>query len=189
MPSKAASQQISPGMIISMNKDLYRVESSVKVTVTKGSSFVKTTLKSITTNKVIEKNFKPGQEVNEVTLSEKELEFMYPEDKDFYFLDINTLDQVTVPYKIIREKSEFLKEGVQLKASFYGDMIFSIELPQFLELMIQKIEDDENDSLLVSNQGKTGVLETGAHVEVPLFIEAGDIIKVDTKTKEFIQRV
>ena len=88
---------------------------------------------------------------------------------------------------MVGKKVNYLKEGVELKAFFYGETVFAVELPQFLELMVAKTESDEE--VISSNGGKIALLETGARVEVPPFIEIGDIIKVDTKTDEYIQRV
>ncbi len=85
-------------------------------------------------------------------------------------------------------KREYLKEGTEVKAVFYGEAIFSIELPQFLELMVVKTDSIESNSH-VSNANKLAILETGAKVEVPMFVESGDIVKVDTQTGEYIQRV
>jgi elongation factor P len=183
----ATSNQITPGMTISLNNKLYRVESAVKVTVPKGTPFIKTRLKGLNSNEVIEKNFKLNQPIKDVSLIERRLEFLYPEGDSFLFLDIVNLDQVMVPASVVGNKVNYLKEGVELKAFFYGDTIFAVELPQFLELMVGRTQND--DELLSTNGTKLAILETGAKVEVPPFIEAGDIIKVDTKTDEYIQRV
>ena len=88
---------------------------------------------------------------------------------------------------MIEEKVKYLKEGVQLKAMFYGEQIFSVELPQFLELMVIKSDDGPKASMASAN--KVAILETGARVEVPLFVESGDIVKIDTTSNEFVQRV
>ena len=183
----ATSNQLAPGMIISINNKLYRVESSVKVTVPKGTPFIKTKLKDLNTLETVEKNFKLNHPIKDVSLAERRLEFLYPEGDSFLFLDVVNLDQVLVPASIVSEKVNFLKEGVELKATFYGDTIYSIELPQFLELMVVKTLADEESSS--ANGSKMAILETGAKIEVPPFIEVGDIIKVDTKTNEYIQRV
>ena len=180
------SNQINPGMTISLNGKLYRVESSVKVNVPKGTPFIRTKLRDLTSQELIEKSFKLNQEVKDVSLVEKRLEFLYPEGKDYLFLDIHTLDQVLIPSSIIGNQVEYLKEGIELNASFYGETIFTVELPQFLEIMIGKIEETKASSL---NGTRIALLETGAKIEVPPFIEAGDIIKVDTKTGDYIQRV
>lgn len=181
------SNQLTPGMTIAIGNNLYKVESSIKVTLPKGTPFIKTKLKDINTHETIEKNFKLNQPVKNVSLIERKLEFLYPEGDEFLFLDVVDLDQVAIPRAIVGDKINFLKEGVELKALFYGDTIFSVELPQFLELMVSKIENDIKKKK--SNEDRVAVLETGAKIVVPPFIEVGDIIKVDTKQEEYIQRV
>lgn len=184
----ATNTAISAGMTISLNDRLYRVESSVKVTVPKGTPFIKAKLRDLHSNDLIEKSFKPHQAVKEVNLIERNLEFLYLEGDDYLFLDIDNLEQVLIPPEVVGTKSDYLKEGIDVKAQFYGDHIFTVELPQFLEIMVAKTEDRPEKGVL-TNATKTAVLETGAQVEVPLFIEVGDIIKVDTRTDEYIQRV
>lgn len=183
-----ASNHIAPGMTISVNDKLYRVESSVKVTVPKGTPFIKAKLRDMTNGEVIEKNFKLNQSIKDVSLAERRLEYLYLEGKDYLFLDVGSLEQVLIPSQVVADNVNYLKEGVEIKASFYGDTIFSIEMPQFLELMVSKTEGEEHKNGH-SNGTKIATLETGAKVEVPPFIEVGDIIKVDTKTDEYIQRV
>lgn len=182
------SNQISPGTTLSLDGKIYRVETSVKVTVARGVPFIKTKLKNLMSDEVIEKNFKLDQAIEEVTLSERRLEFLYLEGKDYLFLDIDELNEVLVSSDVVGEKVNYLKEGIQIKAMFYGVAIFSIELPQFLELMIVKLEDMKS-KVSVSSASKIAILETGAKVEVPLFIEVGDIIKVDTHLGEYVQRI
>ncbi|MES2199326.1 MAG: elongation factor P, partial [Chlamydiota bacterium] len=138
------SNQISPGMVLSVEGKIYRVESCVKVTVAKGVPFVKAKLRDLLSDELIEKNFKQGQSVQEVTLSERKLEFLYLEDKNYLFLDVGQLEQVLVQAPIIGDKVNYLKEGIEVKATFYGETIFSIELPQFLELMVVKTESMES---------------------------------------------
>jgi elongation factor P len=182
------SNQTSPGMTISVDGKIYRVESSVKVTVAKGQPFIKTKLKNLISDEVLEKTFKLSQEVQEVVLQERKLEFLYLEGKDYLFLDAGTLDQVLVPAIVIGDKVNYLKEGIEIKSMSYGDSIFSVELPQFLELMVVKTEPLEAASH-VANADKLALLETGAKIEVPMFVESGDVVKVDTQTNEYIQRV
>lgn len=178
---------ITPGMVISLKKELYRVDSCVKVTA-KGPAFIKAKLRHLITDEVLEKNFKPNQEVEEVFLGERQLEFLYVEDKDFLFLDVENLSQVAVVPSVVGKSVDFLKEGVQVKAVFYGDTVFSVDLPQFLELMVAKTEESK-EKITVSNATKVATIETGAKIQVPLFVEVGDIIKVDTKNSEYIQRI
>lgn len=181
------ANQLNPGITLSIRGELFRVESAVKVTVPKGTPFIKVKLRNLSNDKVNEKNFNPDQEVKDVELIERQLEFLYLEGKDYLFLDINSLEIIPVPIEVIGERINFLKEGIGLKASFYGDTVFSVELPQFLELMV--VEAEGGADLSMSNATKKATLETGAQIEVPPFIEAGDIVKVDTHTEEYIQRI
>ena len=185
---QATSSHLTPGMTIKVEGEVYRVESCVKVTLAKGVPFIKTKLKSIVNDDVVEKNFKVDQEIEEVRLNERRLEYLYMEGKKHLFLDIHNLHQVLVDQDIIGGKVNFLKEAIEIKALFYGDMIFSIDLPQFLELMVIKTEDlDASNPMSASS--RLAILETGAKIEVPMFIETGDIIKVDTASDEYVQRV
>lgn len=183
------SNQITPGMTLNIDGKIYRVESSVKVTVAKGTPFIKTKLRNLITDELIEKSFKPDQVVQEVSLVERALEFLYPEGKEYLFLDIGNLEQVLVPSSILGNKVHFLKEGIQVKAMFYGDTIFAVELPQFLEIMVVKTEEAAPVDPANAEGIKSATLETGAKMSVPLFIESGDVIKVDTHAHEYIQRV
>ena len=178
------ANQISPGMTLHLDGKIFRVESSMKVTVAKGTPFVKTKLRNLLTDETIEKNFKLDQVIQEVSLIERTLEFLYMEGKEYLFLDIGNLEQVQVPASILADKINYLKEGIAVQAMFYGETIFAIELPQFLEIMVVKTEGADP-----SGTTKPAVLETGAKISVPLFIESGDVIKVDTQTNEYVQRV
>lgn len=178
------ANQMTPGMTLNLDGKIYRVESSVKVTVAKGTPFIKTKLRNLVDDSMIEKNFKPDQMVQEVSLIERSLEFLYPEGKEFLFLDVGNLEQITVPSNVLSDKVHYLKEGIPVKAMFYGESIFGVELPQFLEIMVVKTENATPGATT-----KKAVLETGAKINVPLFIESGDVIKVDTQTSEYIQRV
>lgn len=182
------SNQLSAGMTIILDQKLFRVESCTKVTVPKGNPFMKAKLRNLKTDRCADKNFQLSQELNEVSLEERMVEFLYEEGKDFLFLDVENLVQVLASKDVVGNWKNFLKEGVSVKAAFYGDIIFSLEVPQFLELMVTHTESVD-DSLPVSNATKQAVLETGASIEVPPFIEVGDVIKVDTSKNEFIQRV
>jgi len=182
------SNQLTPGMTLSIDGKIYRVESCVKVTVAKGVPFIKTKLKNLLSDEVIERNFKLNQPIQDVSLAERRLEYLYLEGKDYLFLDIGNLEQILVPPQVIGDKVNYLKEGIELKAMFYGDSIFSVELPEFLELKVVKTEESES-AAHVANARKLAILETGAKIEVPMFIASEDVIKVNTQTNEWIQRV
>lgn len=174
-------------MIINIKGDLFKVESAVKVAAPKGAPFIKVKMKDLSSGKSVEKSFKLDQSIKEVTLVTRQLEFLYIEGKSYLFLDIDSLDRVLVPANVIESRANYLKEGVEVTASLYGDAIFSVELPQFIELMVAKTEDEKGAH--AGSTTKMAQLETGARIEVPSFVEPGDIVKVDTRLDEYIQRV
>lgn len=182
------SNQMTPGIVISLNGKIYRVESAVKVSVPKGIPFIKTKLRDLTSDEVVEKSFKEGQAVQEIALDERNLEFLYAEGTGYLFLDTGNLEMILVPQQIIGDKISYIKEGVEVRAMLYGSSIFSIQLPPFLELMVVKTEAGDKPAQ-VANAMKIAFLETGARLEVPLFVETGDVVKVDTTTNSYIQRI
>ncbi len=181
------SHQLAPGMVVSIEGKLYRIESATKVAVPKRAPHIKVKMKDLDSQKVSEKNFKLNQSVQDVALMQRQLEFLYLEGNDYLFLDIDALNQVLVPKKIIQGQVQYLKEGTEIAASFYGETIFSVEVPQFLEIMVARIDREDDEAS--SNTLKRAILETGAELDVPKFIEPGDVIKVDTKNNEYVQRV
>ena len=181
------ASQLNAGMTIMMAKKPYRVESAVKVATQKTNPFIKVKLRNLLTHESIEKNFRPVQELAEVSLEEHRLEYLYPEGNDHVFLDMGTLDIMKVSRDVIGGKVHYLKEGIEVKASCFVSTIFAVDLPQFLELMVSSIEmGDEGGK---GGSTRMAILETGARVEVPPFIDVGDVIKVDTRIEEYIQRV
>ncbi|HSX38768.1 MAG TPA: elongation factor P [Chlamydiales bacterium] len=179
------ANQITPGMTLNIDGKIFRVESSVKVTVAKGTPFIKTKLRNLITEEILERNFKLDQMIQEVSLIERTLEFLYPEGEEYLFLDIGNLEQVHVSANVLGDKVHYLKEGIEVKAMFYGDTIFSVELPQFLEIMVVKTE-----AIPLGSTSKKGVLETGAEIAVPSFIESGDVVKVNMhEGGVYVQRV
>lgn len=182
------SNHLSPGMILQIEGKLFKVEAAVKVTMQKGGSpYIKATLNELSAKgkaKSVEKSFKLNQTLKEVNLEDRVLEFLYLEGKDYLFLDIKNLDEVLIPSQIIGESSNYLKEGVEITASFYNGEPLTIHIPQFLEIMVAEIDEKPNQSGKVKAQ-----LETGAVILVPSYIQSGDIIKIDTHTNEYMQRV
>ena len=182
------SEEITPGMTLCIDENIYRVDSCLKVSVAKGVPFMKTKLKDLKSDKILEKNFALGQNIQAVSIHDTEIEFLYSEGKNYLFLDVKSLENVFINQDVIADVVDFLKEGVYVKARFYGDKIFSVELPQFLEFMVVKTESlDPSAPMSASN--KRATLETGARLDVPMFIESGDVIKIDTQAKEYVQRV
>jgi len=178
----------APGMIISLDNRIYKIEACVKVTVKKGLPFIKTKLMDLLSYEEKEKNFKVDQKIFEVKPERHRLEYLYRKENKYYFMDIDTVDVIPLADEIPERVIRYLKLGVILTASLYQGSVFAIELPSFLELGVVKIEDlDASD--IMSSSNRMAVLETGAKVIVPIFIEVGDVIQVETKDNSFVRRL
>ena len=182
------SSQLSVGMFISTKDGLYKVVSVSKVSGNKGDTFIKVALQAAGSDVVVERNFKAGQEVKEAQFEPRNLEYLYLEGDEYLFLDLGNYDKIYIPKEIMKENAKFLKAGVTVSALVHEGIVFSMELPHFLELLVSKT-DFPGDSLSLSGGAKKALLETGVEVLVPPFVEIGDVIKVDTRTCEYIQRV
>ena len=181
------SNQIAPGMTINIGKKIYRVESSMKINVVRGAPFIKTKLRDLLTDEVIEKNFKLDQEIKEVTLTEKRLEYLYPENNHFLFLDVDNLEQEKVPLSILGDKVNYLKEGMTLQVASYKEKIVDVEMPLNVELEVTETQPGFKGDTVTAGT-KPATVETGITVQVPMFINTGDIIKVDTRDGSYIER-
>lgn len=185
-----SANQITLGMILSLEGGHYCVETLSKVTKEGERAAVQVKLRDIANDQTSDRTFQASDTVRDVVPSERVLEFLYPQDRDYLFLDINTLEEVTIVSSVIGARIEYMQAGVQVRASAYSDAIFAIELPQFLELMVANVEDQFVESTISGSvPSKKATLETGATLKVPSFVEVGDVIKVDTRAEEYIQRI
>lgn len=184
------SNDLKEGMFISVKDAIYRVGSVSFVTGAKGDEFVSVQLFSPDDSQTsVEKIFRVGQEVKEASFEERELEYLYSEGDEYLFLDLYNYEKIYIPKTIIRDSALFLKSGVVLFAKVYNNHVFSVELPHFLEIMVSKTDVPEGEMVSLTHGTKKALLETGVEVNVPPFIEIGDVIKIDTRTHEYIQRV
>lgn len=181
------ASQLVAGMTILMNQQPYRVERVVKVASPKAGAFIKVTLCHLATNEIEEKNCKADQSIEEIALTEDALEYLYQEGKEHIFLNRGSLELVHVAKDVVGKHISYLKEGIEVKGICFGPMVLTVELPQFLELMVSSIEGDDLDRH--DGSIRVAVVETGAKLEVPSFIDVGDVIKVDTRLEEYVQRV
>ncbi|MDA8773573.1 elongation factor P [Chlamydiia bacterium] len=184
------SSQLSLGMYILVGGIVYRVDDINKIKMPNGQSLSQIRLTDIGTNEVVERNFKPSQTIEEVHLKECQLEYLYPEEDKHVFLDTDSLEQVHIFDSVIGVKVNYLKDGISVSGKSFEKRVFSVDLPQFLELMVESdLHATKHGGDELSTPTKEVLLETGATVVVPNFIEQGDVIKVDTSTNEYIQRV
>ncbi len=154
----------------------------------KGGAFVRTKLKSLRTGAVLDHTFRSGEKVEKPDLEEKEMQFMYEMDGNFYFMDTRTYEQIFLSGEHVGETRRYLKEEMLLKILFYKREPIGVDPPIFVELKIVKTDPGLKGDT-VSGGTKPAELESGAIIQVPLFLNEGEIIKVDTRTGEYIERV
>jgi elongation factor P len=154
----------------------------------KGGAFVRTKLKNMITGQVLEKTFRAGEKFAIPNIQEKEMEYLYQDKGELCFMDTETFDQVFLKAEQLKENRLFLKENTNIKALIYNDRIMDIELPNFVDLKIVQTEPGIKGNT-VSGGSKPATLESGGVIQVPLFVNIGDIVKVDTRSKEYIERM
>lgn len=178
------------GMCIEFKGDLYAITQFQHVKPGKGGAFVRTKLKSLTTGKVVDNTFNAGEKVKEARIERRPYQFLYNDDLGYHFMHNETYEQVTLQGDLITAP-EFMKEGQQVEIIFHDETEspLSCELPQHVALEITYTEPGVKGDTASGNALKPATLETGAQVNVPLFIETGEKIKVDTREKVYIERV
>lgn len=184
----ASTADIKNGLVIELDDQLFSVVEFQHVKPGKGGAFVRTKIKNVLTGKVLERTFRSGEKIEIVRLEDRQMQYLYRETNAFVFMDQETFEQVSLSDEIVGENSRFLKEGEDVKISFREETPLLIELPNFINFEIVECEPGAKGDT-VSNVTKPATLETGAIIHVPLFIENGEIIKVDTRTGVYLERV
>ncbi len=185
----ASTADFRNGMVIRYNGEPYAIVEFLHVKPGKGGAFVRTKLKSVLTGRVIDNTFRAGEKVEEIRLIARQMQFLYPEGESYVFMDHETYEQHSLDASMIGEEvARYLKDGEDYKVMFEGEQPLLIEVPFFLELEVVDTEPGIKGDT-VSATTKPAKLETGAVVQVPLFVEVGDVIKVDTRTNEYLERV
>lgn len=154
----------------------------------KGGAVMRTRLRNLRTGAIIERTFRAGERFEEARLERKPMTYLYHQDGDYVFMDMETFDQVPIPASVLGDKVKYLKENTEVEVVTHEGRVIGVELPLFMEFEI--IETDpglRGDT--ASGGSKPARLETGAVVQVPLFVNVGDRIRVDTRTDTYLERV
>jgi elongation factor P len=154
----------------------------------KGGAFVRTRLKSLVSGNVIDQTFRSGDRVDKPDLEEREMQFLYQTGEEFHFMDTQTFEQLFLTAENLGENKDFLKENGLIKALFHNKRPIGVEVPMFVELKIIKSDPGIRGDT-ATGATKPATLESGAVIQVPLFVEEGDVIRIDTRTREYITRV
>ncbi len=183
-----ASSVIKKGVTIELEGKVYRVEDFQHVKPGKGAAFIRTKLKDIINGGVVEKSFRPAESVDTAHVDRSEKQYLYADDDFFYFMDTETYEQVQMSVEDVGDTLKFVKENENVQMLSYNGNIFAVEPPLFVELEIVDTEPGFKGNTATGTY-KPATVETGAQVMVPLFVNQGDRIKIDTRTGEYLSRV
>ena len=184
----ANTGDIGVGSVIRFNGELCQITEYQHRTPGNLRAFYQAKMKNLKTGKSVEYRFRSGEEVEIVRVDYKVLQFIYPEGEFYVLMDNETYEQVHVPKQLFGDGAEFLKEGMDVKVSFEGDNPISAEAPTFVELVITYTEPGLKGDT-ATNTLKPATLETGATINVPLFCNEGEKIRIDTRTSSYVERV
>ncbi len=176
------------GMIIRWKDDFYKIVDFLHVKPGKGGAFVRTSLKNIFTGQQIENTFRAGEKVEEIRIIARQMQYLYSDNNIYYFMDNETYEQIPVQREILEENLKFLSENQQVKLLFHEDKPIDSEMPPHVELTVTDTTPGVRGDTATGGS-KPATLETGYSVQVPLFVDEGDILKIDTRTGEYVERV
>ena len=176
------------GITFEMDGEVFTVVDFQHVKPGKGSAFVRTKFKNIKTGATVERSFNPSDKYPKAHIETKEMEYLYTDGELYYFMDPETYDQIPLNYSQVEDAIQYLKENMNATIKFHKGEAFSVAPPNFVELLITVCEPGlKGDS--ATGATKPATVETGAQVLVPLFVNEGDTIRIDTRTGEYMERV
>lgn len=176
------------GITIEMEGNVYQIIEFQHVKPGKGAAFVRTKLKNIKNGGVIEKTFRPTEKFPQARIDRIDMQYLYSDGDLFHFMDTNTYEQIALNSDDIGDALKFVKENEMVKICSHNGNVFAVEPPLFVELQITDTEPGFKGDT-ATGATKPAVVETGATVYVPLFVDQGDKIKIDTRTGDYLSRV
>ena len=175
------------GITFDMDGNVMQVIEFQHVKPGKGAAFVRTKLRNVITGSVIEKTFSPTDKYEDARIDRKDMQYLYSDGELYYFMDMETYEQIPLDANKLSDNFKFVKEEMICQIKSYKGNVFSVEPPMFVELLIVDAEPGVKGDT-ATGATKNATVETGAVVRVPLFIESGETIKIDTRTGEYLER-
>ncbi len=176
------------GITFELDGNVFQVVEFQHVKPGKGAAFVRTKIKNVITGAVVEKTFRPTEKMPKAHIERKDMEYSYNDGDLYYFMDQETFDMIPIGKEQVGDSLKFVKENMVCKILSYKGNVFGIEPPTFVELAISETEPGFKGDT-ATGATKPATLETGAVIQVPLFVDGSDIIRVDTRTGEYMERV
>ena len=181
------TNDLKNGMALNLSEGLFQVVEFQHVKPGKGGAFVRTTLKNVRTGAVLDRTFRAGEKVEQAVIDKREMQFLYRDGNDFVFMDNQSYDQLTVGPDALGLAASYIVDGSSVQLQMYDGEIVGTELPASVELSVTETEPGLQGDR-VSGARKSATLQTGLVVQVPLFVNVGDKLKVDTRSGEYITR-
>jgi elongation factor P len=179
---------LKTGLTLEVDGKLWSVVEFLHVKPGKGAAFVRTKLKNVETGQVVERTFRAGEKVAKATLDRREMQYLYKEGNDLVMMDLESYEQLPVPADTVGDGIKYLKENMNVQILLHESKIIGIDLPNFVELEVIDTPPAEKGNT-AQGGSKPATLEGGAIVNVPFFIQVGDVLKIDTRTNEFLSRI
>jgi len=183
-----STNELKNGVTLELDKGLFSVVEFQHVKPGKGGAFVRTKLRNVRTGAVIERTFNAGVRVEQAIIDRRDMQFLYKDGDEFVFMDTDTYEQINVKPATLGDVADYLVESATAQIALYGTEIVAVEIPASVELTISQTEPGIQGDR-VSGARKPATLQTGMVIQVPLFINTGDRVKVDTRTGDYVTRV
>ncbi|MBQ3145864.1 MAG: elongation factor P [Clostridia bacterium] len=177
------------GTTFELEGSVYKVVEFQHVKPGKGAAFVRTKLKNVINGSVLEKTFNPSEKLQGAEIEKKEMQYLYNDGELYYFMDNETYDQIPLNESDLGDTLKYLKENMTVKILSFKGNVFAVEPPIFVELEITYTEPGFAGNTAGAGQTKPAQLETGHSINVPLFVNTGDVIRIDTRTGEYMERI
>ena len=183
------TSDIRKGLKVLMDAQPYTIVEFQFVKPGKGAAFTRTKFKNLLTGAVFERNIRSGEKLEPANVEDREMQFLYKEGEDFVFMDPKSYEQVTIAAEIIGDDHDLMKDNINVQVLFFNERSVGVTLPNFFVLRVVETETGAVGNTAAGNVTKPAKLETGATVAVPLFINVGDLLKIDTREKAYVERV
>ncbi len=175
------------GMTIEIDGGVWVIVDFQHVKPGKGAAFVRTKIKNVVTGSVLEKSYNPSDKFPKAHVERKEMQYLYSDGELYHFMDTETYEQLPLNHEKVEDALNYMKENMNVTIKFFKGEAFSVEPPNFVELEVTETDPGfKGDTATAGN--KPAIVETGAKIMVPLFIDTGDVIRVDTRTGEYMER-
>lgn len=182
-----STNQFKTGMTIRYEGDVYRIVEFQHVKPGKGGAFVRTKLRNLVSGALVERTFRPEQKFEQLRTESRLMTYLYEELDQAVFMDTKTYEQLALPKSVLQDRLDLLTVGMEVEVIYLDGKPFDVELPTFVDLKVVEAAPGVRGDT-VSGGTKSAVLETGAVVQVPLFIEPGEVVRIDTRTREYVTR-